>query len=482
MKNYIAVDIGASSGRLILGNVENEKLVLHEMHRFKNGFSFKDGHDRWEIDHLIHEIFIGLEKVKKAGISEITLGIDTWAVDYVLVSSKGEKLADPISYRDCRTQNKITELTLEYPKDYIYKKTGIQFLELNTLYQLYAEDKELIKKADKILLIPDFIGFILTGKKVAETTNSSTTQMLNLREKIFDKDLLKHLNIDPCKFADLTDAGTRLGEIQPKWHTKFDIPACHVITVATHDTASAVVGTPAKGKDWAFLSSGTWSLLGMELNVPINNQTAFEENFTNEWGAYGTYRFLKNIMGLWIVQEIARLTDYQYTFAEMVEQSNQHEFFKQVIDVNDQRFNNPDNMIEEIQNYCRETDQPIPESIGELTNCVYCSLAICYTNALEKMEQITGCEIKELYIVGGGSNVSILNQLTANLAGITVYAGPSEATAIGNLSVQMITDGSIQDVVHARELVRSSFDIKVYQPEVMAGTWALQQYNELIKN
>ncbi len=465
MEHYVAIDIGASSGRLILGEIVQEKLVLREVHRFKNGFTHRDGHDRWEMDELIREIFIGLEKLKQTGITTCTLGVDTWGVDYVLVGKNGEKLADPISYRDKRTEDKISELTSLYPKEFIYKKTGIQFLELNTLYQLYAEDKNLIKEADKILLIPDYIGYVLTGKMVAETTNSSTTQMLNLREQLFDTDLLAHLNIDPCKFAKLTDAGTELGELLPKWYAEFDIPTCDVVTVATHDTASAVVGTPFSGNKSAFLSSGTWSLLGMELQAPVTNERAFEENYTNEWGAYGTYRFLKNIMGLWIVQEIARLNGHQLTFAEMAEEANRYPYFTSVIDVNDARFNNPENMIEEIQNYCLENEQPVPKTIGELTNCVYSSLAICYRDALRTLSELTGESIESLHIVGGGSNVAILNQLTADLTGIPVYAGPTEATGTGNLCVQMITKGVLKNVTHARNIVRSSFDIKKYVPE-----------------
>ncbi|EUJ33958.1 rhamnulokinase [Listeria floridensis FSL S10-1187] len=417
------------------------------------------------------------------GITECTLGIDTWGVDYVLVDQNGEKLADPISYRDGRTAGKISELTSGYPKDYIYKKTGIQFLELNTLYQLYVEDKKMIAAADKILLIPDYIGFVLTGRQVAETTNSSTTQMLNLREQLFDEDLLKHLGINPCKFAELTDAGTYLGKLKSTRHEKYDLPDTRVITVATHDTASAVVGTPAKASEnWAFLSSGTWSLLGMELKTPITSDLAFQENYTNEWGAYGTYRFLKNIMGLWIIQEIARLSDYQYSFAEMAEMANNYPYFRSIIDVNDDRFNNPDNMIAEIQEYCRETYQPIPETIGELTNCVYGSLALCYAKAIEKMKAITEQEIDALYIVGGGSNVATLNQLTANLAKIKVYAGPQEATAIGNLSVQLIAEGELGNVAEARDLIRKSFEIKTFLPEDNEETQALQNYAALVRN
>ncbi|GGG11352.1 rhamnulokinase [Paenibacillus aceti] len=482
MTNYVAVDIGASSGRLMLGKLEEGKLKLREVHRFKNSFTFRDGHDRWDINALIGEIFTGLEKLKQEGITECSLGIDTWAVDYVLIGPDGEKLGDPISYRDSRTEGKIAELTAKISKHDIYQKTGIQFLELNTLYQLYAEDPELLRQAEHILLIPDYIGYVLTGKRVAEATNASTTQLLNLHERGFDKDLLDFLHINPSQFAELTEAGTYLGEIQSKWYEKYDIPACRVITVATHDTASAVVGTPAQGENWAFLSSGTWSLIGMELQEPVCEPLAFAENYTNEWGAYGTYRFLKNIMGLWMVQEIARNSDYKLSFAEMADQAGQLPFFTQIIDVNDPRFNHPDQMMTEIQNHCRETCQEVPESIGELTNSVYGSLALRYAKELEQMKRITGRDIEALYIVGGGSNVEILNQLTANLAGITVYAGPSEATAIGNLCVQMIASGELANVQEARERIRNSFAIERYEPQQVNSTDMLEAYNEFINN
>lgn len=469
MRNYLAVDIGASSGRLILGNVRDGKIEIQEIHRFKNGFSKTDGHDRWDIDKLINEIFIGLEKVKKAGINECVLGIDTWAVDYVLIDKSGKKLADPVSYRYTRTIGAIDKLTSTYPKQYIYEKTGIQFLEFNTLYQLYTEDKELLKLADKILLIPDYIGYVLTGKAVSEVTNSSTTQMLNLREKLFDTDLLNHVHVTEDKFAPLVESGTSLGGIKEEWYEKYDLPKCEVIAVASHDTASAVLGTPGFGDNWAFLSSGTWSLLGMELTVPNTSEVAYKENYTNEWGAYGTYRFLKNIMGLWIVQEIARNFDYTYSFAEMAEQAEKCEPFQQFIDVNDQRFNNPENMVKEIQNYCMETGQKVPETIGELTNCIYSNLALCYAIELEKLRRITDRSVQDLHIVGGGSNVHFLNQLTANLANIHVYAGPSEATAIGNLLVQMISKNEISNIKEARAMTRQSFEMTTYKPQ--DGNW-----------
>ena len=464
-KHYIAVDIGASSGRLMLANLENGKMTLTEIHRFKNGFKQVAGHDRWDIDHLGAEIIAGLAKVKQAGIDEVTLGIDTWAVDYVLVDEAGYKLADPISYRDCRTKDAISELTAKISKEEIYRKTGIQFQEFNTLYQLYREDQALLKQAAKIMLVPDYLGYMLTGKAVTEVTNASTTQMLNLRAGLFDSQLLSELGLQADKFAPLVDAGTYLGPIKAKLRTKYDLPQVRVVTVASHDTASAVVGTPAVGDNWAFLSSGTWSLLGTELKVPENGPQAYQANYTNEWGAYGTYRFLKNIMGMWMVQCIAKEYQGRYSFSQLAQLASQVEPCQQFIDVNDDRFLNPPSMIEALQAYCHEHGQKVPQSPGELVMAVYSNLALYYADQLSQLGQILGKQLTTLNIVGGGSNVALLNQLTADLAGIKVIAGPSEATAVGNILVAMITDGELADLPAARKLVRDSFALKTYQPK-----------------
>lgn len=465
-KTYVAVDIGASSGRLIIGEKINRQLKLKEIYRFKNGFTLEDGHNRWNIDRLISEIFTGLHKVKLAGYSNISLGIDTWGVDYVLVDQGGNKISNPISYRDSRTQNTVTELTKKYSKEYIYEKTGIQFLNFNTLYQLFEEDKNLLKRAKWIMMIPNYIGYVLTGKAVTEVTNASTTQMLNLRKGLFDDNLLKTLNIDAKQFPKLVDAGTFLGNIKDDLIRKYDLPQTEVITVATHDTASAVLGTPGgQTKNWAFLSSGTWSLIGTELNVPEVGKKAFKANYTNEWGAYGTYRFLKNIMGLWMVQRIKQDLNNKYSFNELAYEASQVPPFQQMIDVNNGAFENPANMIEAIQSYCKRTRQKVPETVGEIVMAVYSNLALFYANEIQKLTKILEHPITSLNIVGGGSNVEILNQLTSNLANIPVYAGPDEATAVGNVIVQMIANGEILNEYVARELIMNSFNVKRYKPK-----------------
>lgn len=465
MRTYVAVDIGASSGRLMLSQLKNGKMSLKEIHRFKNGFTFKDGHDRWDIDHIIQEILKGLEKIKRAGYDKISLGIDTWAVDYVLVGQDGKKLADPISYRDKRTDNAIKDLTAQVSKAEIYKKTGIQFLDFNTLYQLFEENKDLLAKTKKIMMIPDYIGYVLTGKAVMEVTNASTTQMLDLREGLFDKDLLKKVNVSEKQFPKLVDPGTPLGKLDKEKFLDYDLPDVDVITVATHDTASAVVGAPGMGHHWAYLSSGTWSLLGTELNVPENGSAAFRENYTNEWGAYGTYRFLKNIMGLWMVQCVKRELNDKYEFSELADLAGKVKPFRQFININDPRFENPKSMIQEIKDYCKETNQKVPQTPGEVVMAIYSNLALFYAYELEKLDHILGYKIDTLNIVGGGSNVKLLNQLTSTISGINVYAGPSEATAIGNLIVQMITRHDILNVYLGRRIIANSFDIKKFVPE-----------------
>ena len=464
-KTYVAVDIGASSGRLMLSELKDNKMSLKEMHRFKNGFTLKDGHDRWDINHIIHEILVGLEKIKKAGYDQISLGIDTWAVDYVLVGKDGNKLEDPISYRDSRTDTAIQDVTAKVSKEQIYKKTGIQFLNFNTLYQLFEEDKSLLEKTDKIMMITDYIGYFLTGKAVLEVTNASTTQMLSLRAGLFDKNLLKEVNVKQDQFPKLVEAGTPLGELDKSKFPDFDLPNTDVITVATHDTASAVVGAPGMGHHWAYLSSGTWSLIGTELNVPENGTEAFKENYTNEWGAYGTYRFLKNIMGLWMVQCVKRELNDKYSFSELAKMASEVKPFQQFININDERFVNPNNMIQEIQVYCKETGQKVPETPGEIVMSIYSNLALFYAYEIQKLNKILGYKIDTLNIVGGGSNVALLNQLTSTIAEIDVYAGPGEATAIGNLIVQMITRSDILNVYIARRIISNSFNIKEFKPE-----------------
>lgn len=479
MTYHVAIDIGASSGRVILADTSNG-LTLTELHRFKNGFSKIDGHDRWNVTQLTEEILKGLENVKAAGVDNCTIGIDTWAVDYVLLDEEGKLLVEPVAYRDARTQGVMDQVFAKIPKEEVYSKTGIQFLNFNTLYQLYAEDRDLLEKTKDILLIPDYLAYRLTGKKVGEVTNVSTTQYLNIHSRAYDKDLLDVAGISEDKLPELIETGQVIGQILPELYEDYDLPQAQVIAVATHDTGSAVVGVPATTDNWAYLSSGTWSLIGVENDKPMATEAAFAENYTNEWGAYKTYRFLKNITGMWAVQEIARMLDYQYSFAEMAEQAYQVEPFLQYINLNDDRFTNPDNMIEEIQAACRESNQIVPETVGELVMCVYSNLALAYAHEWKVLERLTGRELEVLHIVGGGSNVKLLNQLTADVIGKPVVAGPGEATALGNIMVQMLTSGELKDLKEARHWLSQNQELSRYEPQPIADRDHLKQYQKTV--
>ncbi|MED4811805.1 rhamnulokinase [Bacillus atrophaeus] len=462
---YAAVDIGASSGRVMIGEIKNSKLLTKEIHRFTNGFTTHNGVCCWDIDHLLEQTIKGLEKVKSLGYEHCTVGIDTWAVDYVLLDQKGKRLREVVSYRDKRTERTIDKLTVAISKETIYQKTGIQFLPFNTIYQLYEEDHAVLEKTDRILMVPDYLGYCLTGNGVTEATNASTMQLLHASKRTFDKDLLDAISVKKEQFAPLIEPGQELGMLKNERFPAFDLPICKVITVASHDTASAVIAAPAESDEWAYISSGTWSLIGVENATPILTDLAMYSNYTNEWGAFKTIRFLKNIIGMWVLQEVRKQLKEDYSFAKLVEEAQKTVPFQQFVNFNDDRFLHPDNMIKEIQDYCRETHQKIPHTAGELACCIYTNLAIIYAIAIKDLEQITGRLIQQLHIVGGGAHNDLLNQLTADMCGKTVYAGPAEATAIGNLLMQMLASKEIQDLKQARLLVKNSFDIKAFTPQ-----------------
>ncbi len=482
MKSFIAIDIGASSGRLMLSQWKDDQMTLEEIHRFKNGFRQQDGHDRWQIDYLIQEILLGLQKAKHAGITSCFVGIDTWAVDYCLVDQTGHRLGDPIAYRDERTNGAIAAFGQRYSLQKLYEKTGIQLQPFNTIFQLANEDPQLLQQADKLLLIPDYLGYVFTGKMVTEKTNASTMQLLNVTTQTWDAELLNEIGVTEALFPPLVDAGTTLGTLNHEQFPSYDLPQATFVTVASHDTASAIIGTPAEGSDWGYISSGTWSLLGVETKVPNVSMTAFNENYTNEWGAHHTIRFLKNIMGMWLIQEVARQQDYRYSYAELASLAENTPAFQQFVDVNDPRFLNPKNMITELQAYCRETQQKVPQTAGELARCVYDNLALCYASELQQLAQLTedGKKIQKLHIVGGGSNNCFLNQLTANIAQITIEAGPSEATAIGNVLMQMINAGVFASLSEARQAVKRSFPCVVHKPQSHESN-IVTEYQEFLK-
>lgn len=467
--NYIAIDIGASSGRLILSRTtENNKISFEEIYRFKNGFSKVGKYDCWDIENLTKNILIGLEKVKQNGIEECFVGIDTWAVDYCLLDENNHLIDDPISYRDNRTDESVAKFSKIISLEELYKKTGIQIQPFNTIFQLFSEEKGKLEKTKKILLIPDYLGYYFTGKTVAEKTNASTTQLLNIETKYWDEKILSVLGIKEEIFPKLVDPGTFLGEINAEKFPEHDLPKAKFITVASHDTASAVVGTPGVGDNWAYISSGTWSLLGVENKTVNISSKALKDNYTNEWGFNNTFRFLKNIMGMWLIQEISRMNNYEYSYPEIAKKASQVHSLNSIIDVNDKCFLNPDNMLEEIKKYCDKTNQKIPTNIWEMARVVYDSLATCYAKELKNLEHILDKKIETLYIVGGGANNHFLNQLTADMANIKVIAGPTEATAIGNLVIQMIANNRFENLEEARISIRNSFEFHEFYPKINA--------------
>ncbi|WP_407308869.1 rhamnulokinase family protein [Desulfosporosinus sp. SB140] len=363
-KNHIAVDIGASSGRLVLGTLTNEKINLMEIYRFENKIIEQNGNCFWDIEKILSEILIGLKVAKELGVLECTLGIDTWAVDYALVARDGSLVSEVYAYRDGRTKNAIKDFQNLKALTEVYKTTGIQILNFNTLFQLYVHDKEQLHKTSKILLIPDYLNYCLSGKMISEKTNASTTQLLNIQTKDYDEDLLRIIGVRREQFASLREPGEMVGPIRETLRKQYDLPQCELVCVASHDTASAILGVPGVDEQFAYLSSGTWSLIGVENTFPIISELSQANNYTNEWGAYGTYRFLKNIMGLWLIQEVRRCLGHQPSFAALAAEAETIEPFKFLIDCNAERFLKPANMILEIQQYCRETGQVIPETGG----------------------------------------------------------------------------------------------------------------------
>lgn len=463
-KSVLAVDIGASSGRLMLGSLKQGRLFLEEVHRFSNSIVKKGQYYCWDLEQLFVEIKQGIKKCSDLNVKPESIGIDTWAVDFVLLDDNGELLTEAVSYRDDRTDGMMEEVFEHIIKERIYLETGIQFQKFNTMYQLRAlqkTDQESLDKASAFLMIPDYFHYLLTGKAVNEYTNATSTQLVNAFTKKWDKQLLEAISIKPEIFQEIKTPGTVLGEIKEELAEEFGF-SLKVVLPATHDTASAVIAVP-EHEETIYISSGTWSLIGVENRFPICVTKALDYNFTNEGGIDYRFRFLKNIMGLWMIQEVRRNYDNQYSFAEFVELAKAASHFTSIVNVNDDRFLNPENMIEEIQKYCAETNQAIPSTPGEIAKCVYDSLVECYVAAIGEIEEIFEKKFTKINIIGGGCQNELLNQLIADATKKQVFAGPVEATAIGNIVSQLIALGEIKDIHEARKLIKHSFDVKGYE-------------------
>ena len=458
---HLAIDIGASSGRHILGHAEDEKIILEEIYRFPNGAEMKNGHLCWDADALFSEILAGLKACKAAGKIPATMGIDTWAVDFVLIGKDGSRIGDAVAYRDSRTADMDKQVEEKITFRDLYKKTGIQKQMFNTIYQLAALGDDL-QQADKLMMIPDYFHYLLTGVQKFEYTNASSTGLLNASEKTWDNELLSLLGYPKKLFPELSMPGTVVGHFTPEiaGEVGFD---CTVVLPATHDTGSAFMAVPAKNDHSVYLSSGTWSLLGVENEAPITTEDSMNANFTNEGGYEYRYRYLKNIMGLWMIQSIRKEHEGKYSFQQLIDMAEPAEF-ETIIDVNDDSFLAPESMTKAVEEYCLSHGLPVPETLGQLLKCVYRSLAVCYRDAIKELEALTGKTYTAIHIVGGGSNADYLNRLTARETGLPVYAGPTEGTALGNILAQMIYAGTFSSLAEARAAIFNSFEIKEVLP------------------
>ncbi len=469
-KCKLAVDIGASNGRIIAGYMEEGKLKIEEIHRFPNRMEYKNGHYCWNVDRLFAEIKEGIKKCPDKGFDPESIGIDTWGVDFVLLDGNDQLLTDAVAYRDPRTDGMMEEVLSIVPKELLYSKTGIQFQKFNTVYQLYYLKKhhpEILEKAKTFLMIPDYLNFLLTGKKVNEYTNATTTQLVNAFTKDWDKELLNMLGIKTDMFQSICPPKTSLGTFKPELEEELGFNM-EVILPATHDTGSAVLAVP-EWDESIYISSGTWSLIGVENDSPVCRTEALTCNFTNEGGFDFRFRILKNIMGLWMIQEVKRLYNDQYSYREFLEMARKESHFHSVVNVDDERFLKPDDMIEEIQKYCQETKQQVPTTPGEIAKCIFESLAVSYQKAVDQIEKLFQKEYKKINVIGGGSQNDMLNHLITVTTGKEVVAGPQEATAIGNLAAQFLAKGEWKDVLEARRIIRTSFPLKVYKNLNEAG-------------
>ena len=474
---YLAIDIGASSGRHILGHVEDGRIVLEEMYRFDNKQVHKNGHDCWDMDNLWNGILGGLKACREAGKIPQTIGIDTWAVDFVLIDKDGNPVGDAVAYRDGRTKDADKLVDKVIPAQELYARTGIQKQLFNTIYQLMAlkeEHPEQLEQAQTMLMIPDYFDYKLTGVMKQEYTNATSTNLVYAAAKTWDYELIERLGLPTRLFGELSMPGTVVGNLTAEIQKEVGFDAT-VILPATHDTGSAFLAVPARDDKAVYLSSGTWSLLGVENEEPICTEESWRENFTNEGGAWYRFRYLKNIMGLWMIQSIrrelngvayvaGRTSKYadgkQWSFPDLIEAARGAADFHSIVDANDDRFLAPESMIDAIKEYCRISGQQVPETVGEIMQCVYLSLSRCYKEAILNLCKLTGKIYTSINIVGGGCQDMYLNEMTAKAIGLPVYAGPVEGTAIGNLIIQFIAAGEFKDLQAARDAIRASFDIK----------------------
>jgi rhamnulokinase len=477
MSKYIAFDIGASSGRTIVGALENNLIRLDDIYRFPNRRIQIDHSLCWDIVQLHKDILNGLKKyVEKYGPNVEGIGIDTWGVDFVLLDKNEEMIGYAHHYRDSRTEGVLKEIFKKIPKEEIFLETGIQFMDINSIVQLYSmflHDSPQLSVTDAFLMVPDYLNFLLSGKKLTEYSIATTSQLFNPTKNEWSFSLIERLGFNSNWFKRVIPSGSILGNIKDYIAKEVGLANdTKIIAPACHDTGSAVAAVPVNMDkyspgEWAYLSSGTWSLLGVELTKPLINNKVLEHNFTNEGGLNNSIRFLKNVTGMWIIQECKRIWENEgkdFTWEDIVTEANKAPGFQYLIDPNNPIFLNPKNMIAAIQKFCEDQNQQIPESVGEISRMIFESLAFKYKEVVEKLEELIGKKIKILHVIGGGASNNLLNQFTANTLGIPIKVGPIEATAIGNILIQAYALGEINNINELRTIVHNSSEIKTFTP------------------
>jgi len=483
--HYLACDLGAESGRVMLATLEGGRVCLEELHRFPNGPVKKGGALHWDIERLFDELKTGLKKAAERKLPIASISTDSWGVDYVLYDADGKMMSPVWHYRDARTAKGVenTKARVDWPT--IYDETGIQFMALNTIYQLAAEPADRLAKAKQLLLIGDAFNHFCSGVARNEESLASTTQLYNPRAKSWSKKLLDALGLREEMFAPVVKSGTKLGKLRKELAAETGLPEIEVIASCSHDTGAAVAAVPACGGNWAYLSSGTWSLMGVEWPEPVITEQGRELNFTNEIGLGGSVRLLKNIVGLWIVQECKRdwaSRGQDYDYGTLTTLAREAKPFVSLINPTDERFLGPGDMPAKISAFCKETGQPAPETPGAFVRCALESLALFYRITLKQLETLTGRKTEKLHIVGGGSQNMLLNQFAADSLQIPVVVGPTECTALGNVLVQAIALGHLPSLTAARQIVRDSFEVKTIQPQLRVE-WdtAFMRFEKLVE-
>lgn len=483
-KRILAFDFGASSGRAIIGHFDGKKIDLQEVHRFSNDPVSVGGTVYWDVLRLFHEIKQGISKAVLAGGFD-SIGIDTWGVDFGLIDAEGKLMENPVHYRDARTAGMIDEAVKTIPREKLYSITGTQFMELNTLYQLISLRKNrpwMLDRAETILFMPDLFAYMLTGKKCAEFSIASTSQLMDIKSGDWSDEILNAFDIPKRLLPDIVPSGTVLGMLSDEICEECGTKSVPVISVCGHDTQSAITAVPCEDGDFAFLSSGTWSLFGTELDEPIVNEKSLDINITNEGGYNNSVGLLKNIIGLWLIQESRRQwrrEGTEYSYADLEKAALAAEPFKCFIDPDAPEFVPHGNIPERVREFCKKTGQYVPETVGEVMRCIYESLAMKYKLTFAKLSECTGKSYPVIHVIGGGTKDTLLCQMTASACNVKVAAGPVEATVMGNLAVQLMSDGSIGSISEARKIVSDSSEIKTYTP-VASDEWETA-YNNFIK-